>query len=140
MNEADLLAFITVFSLIGLLAIVLMVSRAYTRRLRSQEILKALEMGQELPDVKRPARPFLADLRTGVLLVCFSIGFFLFLAIVGDDGMTAMALIPLFLGLGFAINAILIKRLGGEQAATGAASAPVTYAERASDDDRPDAS
>ena len=122
MTENDAIAMVLVFGSMGAVAIFMLYFRYAARKMRSAEIIKALELGKDVPLERAKRRSFLSDLRTGVLLLTFSIGFSLFLYIIGAHEGVAMALIPLFLGLGFLINSALVRRYESDNGSDSAAT------------------
>lgn len=110
MNEHETVAFIMMTLTSGVVVIALLIAYYAARKLRSREIVTALEHGRDLPEHKRRRARF-GDLRSGILLVAFAVGFGLFLWLVGAGEGTAVFLIPLFLGIGFLINAAMDRRL-----------------------------
>ncbi|MFQ5742252.1 MAG: DUF6249 domain-containing protein [Acidobacteriota bacterium] len=116
MQNNDAVAFVLFLSIMAIITIVLILVRYAHRRLHHREILKAIEHGQPVPmPVKTPRRhSYVDDLRTGVLLTSLSIGLALFFVMVGGDEAVGVAAVPLFIGIGFMVNAYLSKRLGNE--------------------------
>lgn len=113
MSEHEAVAMIFFVAITGLVAVILIVTRYFRRRLESQEAIKALESGQPLPSRKPKRGSFGSDLRSGVLTINFAIGLGLFIWLVdgGREGI-AIAFIPLFIGIGFITSAYLGRRLG----------------------------
>ena len=113
MREAEAVAIVMLFFTVGFVFTVYLISRYARRKLEHREIMKAIEHGQPLP-MRKPAakrRSYGNDLRTGVLLINFAIGFGLFIWLIHGQEATAVALVPLFIGAGYLINSTLTKRL-----------------------------
>lgn len=113
MNDNEAVAIAIVFIAIACVAAVYLLVRYFSRRLRSQEIIKAIEAGQELPAEPVRRRDFVSELRTGVLFVAFAAGIAAFFALVDRDSMVA-GVIPLFIGIGFLVNAALLRHFRDE--------------------------
>lgn len=139
MREEEVVAFVMMMFTVGFIFMVFLITRYLRRKLEHREILAAIEHGQPLPLRQQKAKrtPYANDLRTGTLLVNFAIGFGLFVWLVGGEEATAVALVPLFIGLGYLINAVLGKRLkldngnGNSEAAYAPVVAPVDSAPEA---------
>lgn len=103
-------AVVLVFLILGAVAVTYIVARFGARRLHSQEIIKAIEMGQELPMAPRRRGSFFFELRSGILLIAFGIGLAIVMGFVDNgDGFIA-GVIPFLLGIGFLVNAFLVRR------------------------------
>jgi len=108
---APILAIIFIFG--GTIAIVALALRFKARKLEHQEILKALEHGQELPMLEvRKKYNYLTDLRIGVFLIAAGLGTWLFLReIPGAYSSAAIGFIPALIGVGFVVMAFVIKNV-----------------------------
>ena len=61
----------------AIVLVVLIIVRHAQRRLQRREVITAIEQGQPLPMKPKRRRVCVDDMRTGVLLVSFSVGLFL---------------------------------------------------------------
>lgn len=122
MTENAAITFTTLFTIMGGVATVFLLTRYFARRLRSQELIRALETGNELPP-ERQRHGFESDLRAGIVLVAFAIGLALFVRDV-DRESASMAFIPLFLGVGFLVNAFVVRRLALPETASAEPGTP----------------
>lgn len=111
MNDQSAAAMAISMITLGVVTTVYFLTRLFARRLRSREVIRAIESGQELPpEPAEPIRGFLADLRAGVLFLAFGLGLGVFLALI--DQTVAIAVVPVMLGIGFVVNALLTRRFG----------------------------
>ena len=124
MPEQEAIMLITAFMMTGFVLVVLLIVRYAQRRLRSREMLAALERGQSLPVRPKRQRVYVDDLRTGVLLVSFSAGLFLFIWVIGGEELAAWAFIPLSIGIGYLINARIGKQHGFNGDSEGVTDSP----------------
>ncbi len=108
--------------LIGLVAVVLVcgiplaaiIAAVQAKKLRTQERLAAIAKGVAIPEDLRALDPARSR-RAGILLVSTAIGIALCFYLIGmiePDARTvsAFALIPLLIGLGFFLDAYLVRR------------------------------
>ena len=136
MREAEAVLMMFMFFTVGFIFMVYMISRYLRRKLEHREILAAIEHGQPLP-MRQPKKvkrtPYANDLRTGTLLVNFAIGFALFLWFIDGQEAMAVSFVPLFIGLGYLLNAALTKRLKLENGDGNGNNAVASYAEAEQD-------
>ncbi len=105
-----------IFTFGGAIAIVALSLRFKARKLEHQEILKALEHGQELPTLEvRKKYNYLTDLRIGVFLIAAGLGTWLFLREVpGAYSSAAIGFIPALIGVGFVVMAFVLKNVADQ--------------------------
>lgn len=111
-EEISLLMFFAAMT--GFVLVVLMILRYAHHRLQSREMITAIERNQPLRARRAWRRTYVDDLRTGVLLMSFSVGLVGFFWVLGNRTLIALALIPLSLGAGYLINAQISKRHGND--------------------------
>ena len=110
--------------LIGLVAVVLTcgipLALMYTyyrvRKLRTEERMAALARGAEIP-VEPELSQYARSRRSGILLVCGGLGFFLTFAVIGRVvgepntlAAGAFGILPLAVGIGYFLDAAFIRR------------------------------
>jgi hypothetical protein len=96
-----------------IITLVSMNLRFKARKLEHDEIVKAIESGQDLPELKlkKPEADFMGDMRKGILWLASGTGIFLFF-IKGDNGMSEVAgigFIPMFVGLALIAISLISK-------------------------------
>ena len=85
----------------------------YRKKLSLHKVMvSAIEKGADIPlEALNPPKPKRDDLRTGIILVALGIGLTLFLYLSENSvEEAAPGIIPLFIGLGFLVNAALNKK------------------------------
>lgn len=92
-------------------AIVAIALRHSARKLEHEEIMKALELGQQLPTVEvRKRHSFLTDLRLGVFFLMAGIGIYLWLYFSPyEREYFSVSFIPIAVGVGFLVMAFVLK-------------------------------
>ena len=122
MSETALLVplFAIVFVFGGIVAIVAISLRFKARRLEHEEIMKAIEQGQELPTLEIKKRyNFLNDLRIGVFLIAIGLGVMMFFGLLEEtrwsswdaEPLIGIGAIPLFIGVGYVVMAFIMKKV-----------------------------
>jgi hypothetical protein len=106
-----------VFSFGTAIAIVALALRHSARKLEHTEIMKALEQGKELPSFEIKKRyNYLNDLRLGVIFLSVGIGALLWLLALEGANVYyyihySFAYVPISIGIGFLMMAVLLKTL-----------------------------
>ena len=121
MSETALLVplFAIIFVFGGIVAIVAISLRFKARRLEHEEIMKAIEHGQELPTLEIKKRyNFLNDLRIGVFLIAIGLGVMMFFGLFEEtrwswdaEPLIGIGAIPLFIGIGYVVMALIMKKV-----------------------------
>ena len=104
----------------GTVAIVALALRFKARKMEHDEIMKAIELGQELPmvEIKRKYN-YLNDLRIGVFLMAIGFGLVAFLGDSYSSGFERVGYVPIALGLGFMVMAFFLKGISDKEAKNG---------------------
>lgn len=112
--------FITFFLFGGTVAIVALSLRFKARKMEHEEIMKAIELGQELPmvEIKRKYN-YLNDLRIGVFLLAVGFGLVAFMSDTYSSGFERVGYIPVALGIGFIVMAFFLKGVADKEAKNG---------------------
>jgi len=111
------------FSLGGAVAIVALVLRFKARKMEHEEILKAIEMGQELPTMEIKKRyNYLNDLRVGVFLIAAGAGIAFFFEYISETHwgsdiipLGGLGFVALFIGIGFVIMSFVLKGIAEKE-------------------------
>lgn len=97
-----------------IVAIVALSLKFRARKLEHDEVMKAIESGQELPQIEvKKHFDFLRDMKVGIITLATGLGLFIFLS-EGDYDMRDMAgigAIPMFIGIGIIAMALITKHL-----------------------------
>ncbi|HUX08242.1 MAG TPA: DUF6249 domain-containing protein [Acidobacteriota bacterium] len=109
----------TVVTFSAVVAIVAISLRYKARRLEHEEIMKAIEHGQELPTLEIKKRyNFLNDLRIGVFLIAIGLGVMMFFGLFEEtrwswdaEPLIGIGAIPLFIGIGYVVMALIMKKV-----------------------------
>jgi hypothetical protein len=108
-----------VFFFGGIIAIVALSLRYSARKLEHQEILKAIERGQELPTMEiRKRYNYLNDLRIGIFLIATGAGIMIFFDRAADsrwawdtEPLVGLGAVPLVIGIGYIVLSFILKRV-----------------------------
>jgi hypothetical protein len=111
-----LFAIVSLFG--GIVAIVALSLRFKARRLEHEEVMKAIERGQELPTLEIKRRyDYLNDIRIGVFCIAVGIGLMMFFNFAShsrwswdSEPMIGLGAIPLFIGIGYVVMAFIMKK------------------------------
>lgn len=128
MEEVWVPIFGIVFMFGGSIAIVALALRYKARKIEHEEIMKAIEQGQDLPMMRVERKyDFLKDLRWGVILVASGSGFYLFMKGGSYDmgRLAGIGWVLTLIGIGMIIMSLVTKHI---------------MSEKANEDDKPDAS
>jgi len=103
-----ILAILMTFS--SVVAIVMISLRYKARKLEHEEIMKALEKGQDLPTLEiRKQKDAQGDLKFGVILLAFGLGFYLFATNSGYAVREVAGVGFIFAFDGFAVKVIVLR-------------------------------
>ena len=110
--------FAIVFTFGSVIAIVAISLKFKARKIEHEEIMKALELGQELPTLEVKKRSnYLQDLRNGIIWLAVGVGIMVFFQ-AGDYDMErymGIGAIPAFIGLGMITIAIVTKNISDRE-------------------------
>lgn len=110
--------FTTLFVFGAAVAIVALALRQSARKLEHQEVMKALEMGQDIPSIEvKKKHSLITDLRWGIIFLTVGIGMLLWLLTLEfTDEVSwhphfSIAYVPIFVGIGFLVMAFMLKKV-----------------------------
>lgn len=118
MQESIVALFAISFTFGSVIAIVAISLKFKARKLEHEEIMKAIEQGQDLPTLEVHRRPdYFTDLRNGIILLVSGIGISMFFR-EGSHGMREMAglgYIPAFIGIGLIAIALVVRSIAEKE-------------------------
>ena len=118
MSEALIPLFASTFTFGSIIAVVAIALKYRARKLEHDEIMKAIEQGQDLPTLEIRRRPdYFGDLRNGIILLVTGIGIYLFFSEGGHSmrEMAGLGYIPAFIGVGLIAIALVVRNIAEKE-------------------------
>lgn len=103
----------------SIVAIVALGIRLKARKIEHEEVMKALELGQQLPTLEvRQKYNYLNDLRNGIILAGTGLGI-IALGQTTNSDIAGVGAIPAFIGAGLIVMAFLVKSFSDKENGNG---------------------